>query len=181
MDKPAFQFIYTVDRNLPMPIYLQLVKAVVTAIQDGYLRKGQLMPSINILSSHYCVTRSTIEKGYTELRDMGILSSHRGKGFFVEDPARNSERRVLFLFNALRSYQQMIFDAFSKLLGTHAAIDMVIYDNDPVYFTKVLKEKRDSYAHYLIVPGFSGDSSEAYCTIDSLPSQKLILLENHGS
>ena len=179
MPKSTFYLRYTIDKEFPTPVYIQLVRAVVYAIQDGFLKKGQVMPSINSLSSHYLVTRSTIEKGYAELRDMGILGSHHGKGFFVKDTEVTQSKRILFLANTANNYQRAIYDSFSKTLGPDAKIEVVIYDNDPGYFTKIMKDRTDDYSHYFIIPYFSGDGTQALRLIDRLPKHKLVLFPNH--
>lgn len=165
-----------IDKKKPSPIYQQLIQAVLDDINDGTLKKGQMMPSINALSAQYQVTRSTVEKVYGELRDRGVLGSHHGKGFFVKEIQEVTHRRILCLFSTYTVYHKSIVDAFSKVLGSDAVIEMAIYANDPKQFVSILKEQRVSYSHYIIVPNFSGDSTEAYRLIRSLPKDKLILL-----
>ncbi len=176
--KLGFPFSFCIDKNSPHPIYQQLVSAVTFAIREGYLKKGQIMPSINFLSTYYEVSRSTIEKAYNELRDKALLGSHPGKGFFIIDEGSDSYRRILFMFNVFETYQKTIFKAFSQILGPDVIIEMAIYNRDPVCFERILHEKKDGYSHYLIVPEFLGDSTEAHRMISRLPKHKVVLLYN---
>lgn len=176
MRKQGFPFGYGIDKGSPRPIYSQLVTAVIAAIHKGDLNKDQLLPSINTLSKHYAVSRSTIEKTYTELREMGHLGSHHGKGYFVTDRQQGLRRRVLFIFNAFNSYQKTIFDMFSKILDTDIVIEMEVYNSDPTRFQQLMQEKKDEYSHYIIIPQFYGDNTEAYRLINSLPKHKVVFL-----
>ncbi len=176
MEKTDFQLSYTLSKDLPTPLYTQLVNAVISAVDRGVLQEGQIMPSINSLSSHYGVGRSTIEKGYCLLRDLGVLESRRGKGFFISKPAA-TQSRILFLFSEFCTYEKMIFNAFSKILGSDAEIEMAVYHSDPINFARIIHERKGSHSHYLFVPKFSGNSSEEHRILGELPEHKVILLD----
>ena len=76
-----FQDKYFIDKGLPVPGYLQLVQVVQNAVRENMLKNGDDMPSINELSAHYKVSRETIEKGYKDLKDKGVLGSFGAKVF----------------------------------------------------------------------------------------------------
>jgi DNA-binding transcriptional regulator YhcF (GntR family) len=179
MKNTQFPDNFIVDKNLPTPIYLQVVRAVVYAVKENVLKKGDKMPSINELSNHYQVTRSTIEKGYNELRDMGIMGSFQGKGFYINETDACPELKILLLFNKLSSYKKAIYDAFVETIGAEADTDLVIYNNNTEHFKRSLEEKAGLYSHYVILPHFIGDATSAYRLIDALPKNKLILLDHY--
>ena len=67
------------------PKYLQLANAVTNAIENGKIKKGDMLPSINELSYVLGISRDTAEKGYKHLKKIGILGSVPGKGYFVKN------------------------------------------------------------------------------------------------
>lgn len=177
MRKINFENHFTVDRNSSEPVYQQLVEAVLNATKTGLIDRGDRLPSINELSRHYSVSRSTIEKSYNNLRDMGILSSQHGKSFFINrlDPAQ--ELRVLVLFNQLNEYNKLICDALTERLGRRAEVDLLIYYNSAAHFRQLIRKKLAGYSHIIVIPHFLDDPETGYQAIERLPAEKLILLD----
>lgn len=167
---------FTVDRDSAEPVYQQLVEAVLHATKTGLMDRGDRLPSINELSRHYAVSRSTIEKSYNNLRDMGILASQHGKSYYINrlDPA--PELKVLVLFDQLNAYNKEIFDALTEDLGYRAEIDFQIYHHSAAHLKYLLRKKLSACSHVVIVPHFLDDNEMGYQCISRIPDEKLIML-----
>ena len=72
-----------IDESSTIPKYLQVVNAIISDIEEGILKHGQRIPSINETSEMYYLSRDTVEKAYKELRERGIINSVRGKGNYI--------------------------------------------------------------------------------------------------
>lgn len=179
MVKVPFENQFTIVKDLPTPVYAQLVQAVMTAIEGNLLKKGDKMPSINHLSDFYKVSRATIEKSYSDLREMGILGSHQGKGYFIEQTCPSQELKILVLFNKINSYKKIVYDSFVEAIGPEAGIDFCVYHNSAAHFSHLLEKKQQNYSHYIIMPHFIDEASHAYKLIERLPKNKLILLDKN--
>nr|WP_295928988.1 GntR family transcriptional regulator [uncultured Dyadobacter sp.] len=177
MRKINFENHFTVDRNSSEPVYQQLVEAVLNATKTGLIDRGDRLPSINELSRHYSVSRSTIEKSYNNLRDMGILSSQHGKSFFINRLNPAQEWKVLVLFNQLNEYNKVICDALTERLGRRADVDLHIYYNSAVHFRQLIRKKLAGYSHIIVIPHFLDEPETGYQAIERLPAEKLILLD----
>lgn len=177
MRKINFENHFTVDRDSSEPFYQQLVEAVLYATKTGLMDRGDRLPSINELSRLYAVSRSTIEKSYNNLRDMGILASQHGKSYYINrlDPA--PELKVLVLFNQLNEYSKAVYDALTERIGQKAEIDFHIYHNSAAHFRTLLRRKHSSYSHIVVIPHFLDDPESGYQTIERLPKEKLIILD----
>jgi DNA-binding LacI/PurR family transcriptional regulator len=70
-----------------------------------------------------------------------------------------------------------MYDAFATTLGSNAAIDFYIYNNDFNYFKKLLQDKIDNYSKFVIIPHFIENSGRAYEVINDIPKGKLILMD----
>ena len=71
----------------------------------------------------------------------------------------------------------MIYDAFAKKLGKSAAIDFYIYNNDFIFFKKLLSEKATQYAKVVLIPHFIEEDENAFALINKLPKEKLVLMD----
>lgn len=166
-----------IDAQSITPKYLQLTDSILQGIQAGQIRKNDILPSINEFSYNLETARSTVERAYNELKRMGIVKSVAGKGFFILHTQFNRPVKILLLFNKLSIPKKMIYDVFAGNLGDQAAIDFYIYNNDFNLFKKLLSEKAAHYAKVVIIPHFKEDKELGYALINSLPKEKLILMD----
>jgi DNA-binding transcriptional regulator YhcF (GntR family) len=159
------------------PKYLQIYNAILKAIEDEHIVKDDVLPSITDLSIGLEVSRNTIERSYKDLKKYGVISSIAGKGYFITNTDFNQQVKVLLLFNKLSSHKKIIYDAFAKKLGNSAAIDFYIYNNDFNFFKKLLTEKINSYSKVVLIPHFIEEDDNAVALINSLPKEKLVLMD----
>jgi len=87
------------------------------------------------------------------------------------------ELKIFLLFNKLSAHKKIIYDAFVKTLGDLASIDFYIYNNDFDFFKRLITNKKDNYTHYVIVPHFMYGSEHAQEVLNTIPKDKLILLD----
>lgn len=166
-----------VDEYSSTPKYKQLTNAIIAAIASGKLKKNSLLPSINELSCKLEMSRDTAEKGYRHLRKLGVVDSVPGKGYFILNADFARTLKICLLFNKLSAHKKLIYDAFTKAIGEHAVIDFYIYNNDFALFKKLLISKKDDYSHYVIIPHFIEGGENAHEIINTLPKEKLIILD----
>lgn len=69
-----------IDRSSPVPLYHQLVHGIETAISDGDLRPGTMLPNELALAAELHLSRPTIRKAMDELVRSGLLVRKRGVG-----------------------------------------------------------------------------------------------------
>jgi DNA-binding transcriptional regulator YhcF (GntR family) len=165
------------DEYSANPKYLQVADSIRQAVQDGKLKMNDVIPSINELSFDLAVSRDTIEKAYRKLKRDGVLGSVPGKGFFIRSSELEKQLKIFLLFNKLSEHKKIIYDAFASSLGDRAAIDFFIYNNDFTIFRKLLSRDLSSYSHCVIIPHFVEGDDYATKLIDSLPKEKLLLLD----
>jgi len=173
---PICKFI-DIDFYSATPKYLQLANCIINAIREKKANANEVLPSINELSFEFEISRDTAEKGYKYLKNLGILGSVPGKGYFVKNVDINQSLKIFLLFNKLSAHKKIIYDAFVSSLGDLAAVDFYIYNNDYVLFKKLLSNKRDDYTHFVIIPHFLEGGENAYEIINTIPKNKLILLD----
>lgn len=159
------------------PKYRQLANSIIKGIQSGQIKQGDVLPSINELSFEHYISRITVEKGYNYLKSLGIVESIRGKGFFVSVGGVPPNFRIFLLFNKLSVHKKIIYDSFVASMGPAVGIDFYIYNNDFNLFKRIVSKREIDYSHIVIIPHFMDGDSNAVDFINTLPKEKLILMD----
>lgn len=165
------------DELSSTPKYLQLAQSVIKAIARGKIRHDEVMPSINEMSFEFDISRDTAEKSYKYLKKLGVLGSVPGKGYFVKNTDVKSDTKVFLLFNKLSAHKKIIYDSLVKTLGDNAVIDFYIYNNDFNFFKRLLSNAGKHYSHFVIIAHFLESGENAYEILNTIPKEKLILLD----
>ncbi len=166
-----------IDEYSATPKYLQLTNSILIAIEAGNIKKNDMLPSINELSYELEISRDTAEKGYKYLKNIGVLGSIPGKGYFITCTEFRQTLRICLFFNKLSSHKKIIYDAFVQTLGEQVPVDFYIYNSDYMLFKKLLDNKMEGYSHYVIIPHFIEGEEKAFEIIDTIPREKLIILD----
>lgn len=177
MARPEIYQFITLDEQSATPKYQQLANSIINAVQRGLIKKDAVMPSLSELSFEFEISRDTAERGYKYLKDVGVLGSVPGKGFFIRSTEVDSHLKVCLLFNKLSPHKKIIYDAIASSLDRRASIDLYIYDNDFSFFRKLVNSKLTGYTHYVIIPHFIEGGDKAHEVINLIPKDKLILLD----
>ncbi|MBV7529190.1 GntR family transcriptional regulator [Chitinophaga sp. sic0106] len=173
---PLFKYIYIDDFSVT-PKYFQLANSIIKSIADGKLQQDDIMPSINEVSCVFDISRDTAEKAYKYLKGLGILGSVPGKGYFIKHTNLGKQYKILLLFNKLSEHKKIIYDSFADKLGEQASIDFYIYNSDFGLFRKLLSQNLDAYTHVVILPHFRERWDNVDEVVNSIPKEKLILLD----
>jgi DNA-binding transcriptional regulator YhcF (GntR family) len=84
MKSSPFDKLIHFDEFSATPKYQQLANSIITAIENKKLQQDDMLPSINELSFQFDICRDTAERGYKYLKQMGIIGSVPGKGYFIK-------------------------------------------------------------------------------------------------
>jgi len=99
---------FKVDPHSDVPIYRQMIAAIVQAIEANEFEPGDKLPSIRELSAQLKINPNTTAKVYRELELRGFLESRAGSGCFVRQQSRQAAAAEK------KARMQQLFD---KLLG----------------------------------------------------------------
>ncbi|MES2574367.1 MAG: GntR family transcriptional regulator [Bacteroidota bacterium] len=175
----------TIDEDSRVPKYQQIVDSIIFNISNGNLKIDQKIPSINILSEEFYMSRDTVEKAYNILKERKIISSIKGKGYYITKTKLISKVNILFLFNKLSSYKMATYNAFVNGLGPNSHTDLQVYHCDESLFLNLIDKYRGAYDYYVITPHFKTEdlkhisyTDEVAKAIKSLPKEKLVMMDN---
>lgn len=171
-----FQYV-VIDEYSATPKYLQLSDSIISSIERGHLKKDDVLPSINELSYILEISRDTAEKGYKYLKKLGVIVSVPGRGYYVKNDDFKKKLKIFLLFNKLSTHKKIIYDSFISAIGPDVAVDFYIYNNDFTIFKNLILNKKTNYSHYVIIPHFVEGGELAYEVINTIPKEKLLLLD----
>lgn len=175
----------SINSESRIPKYQQIIDSVIKDIENGNLKVGQKIPSINEISEEYYLSRDTVEKAYNQLKERKIIVSAKGKGYYVARTDLISQVNVLFLMNKLSSYKMKIYNSFVNSLAPDVHVDLQIYHCDSKLFVQAIEENVGAYDHYVVMPHFKDEEQShvnatetALKAIRKIPAEQLIFLDN---
>lgn len=158
------------------PKYLQLADAVLEGVRKNQLKQGDILPSINEVSIYFDISRDTVEKGYRHLKNLDIISSTPGKGYFVAKSDVISKQKIALFLNKLSAHKKIIYDAFARELGDNVSLDLFVYNSDISHLRTLLLNLTKQYDRYVVFPHFKEGSDQAPEVLGLIPVDKLMLL-----
>jgi len=72
-----------IEPHSGVPVYKQMIAAIIAAIDSGDIEEGERLPSIRKLSAELDVNPNTTAKVYRELELRGYIESRAGSGSFA--------------------------------------------------------------------------------------------------
>lgn len=174
-----------ISKDSRIPKYQQIIDSIIYNISAGNLTMDQKIPSINMFSEEFYLSRDTVEKAYSILKERNIITSIRGKGYYISRTKLISKVNILFLVNKLSSYKMRIYNHFIDAIGANSHTDLHIYHCDETLFLNLLDKNKSAYDYYIIMPHFKTDelthvsfTENVTKAIRKIPKDKLVILDN---
>ena len=150
--------------------YRQIVEAISTGINDGSIKVGELLPSVNQMSSKCGVSRDTVYKAYTQLKKLGLIDSVPTRGYFAAKP----ESKVFLLLDTFKAYKEVLYHSFRKALPQDISLDIRFHHYNINVFENAVKESIGRYTKYVIM---NFDNRRIEKIIKKIPKEKLLLID----
>jgi len=86
---------WIIDYQTGVPVYLQLMQQVKSAVATGILRSGDQLPSVRAMAEELRVNRNTVARAWADLEAEGVIANRQGLGCFVTEkvtPLRKAVR-----------------------------------------------------------------------------------------
>ena len=86
--------VFSVNTQLDVPIYQQLVDTISAAVRKGTLLPGAQLPTVQEMTAELGIARGTVKRAYDELERAGLIEKVQGRGTFVRyQPANSGSRK----------------------------------------------------------------------------------------
>ncbi|NNE77656.1 MAG: GntR family transcriptional regulator, partial [Pricia sp.] len=149
------------------------------------LKIDEKIPSINRFSEEFLLSRDTVEKAYNILKERRIITSIRGKGYYITRTQLLSKVNIMMLINKPSSYKMRIYNSFINNIGNNAHTDLFIYHCNETIFLNLLEKHANAYDYYIVMPHFKSDNLEHISStadvlraVKKIPKDKLVIVDN---
>lgn len=163
-----------INSNIGIPKYKQIVVSIEKAITNGYLKKGDQIPSINAIRDTHHLSRDTVIIAFNELKSRGIIQSVVGKGYYVSSENISVKKKVLLLFDELNSFKEDLYNSFINNLYDDVQVDIYFHHFNINVFNKIVEDNIGDYNHYIIMPANLKNTSQI---LSKLPKNKVYILD----
>ncbi|WP_165733805.1 GntR family transcriptional regulator [Polaribacter sp. 20A6] len=163
-----------VKKEIGIPKYKQIINAIESAIENGLLKKGDQLPSINTIKNNNKLSRDTVLMAFNELKNRGIIESIVGKGYYVLSEDINVHQKIFLLFDELNSFKEDLYNSFLENLEDTVQVDIFFHHFNEAIFKKLIKDNAGSYNYYVIMPANLENTSKS---IQLLPDDKVYILD----
>jgi DNA-binding transcriptional regulator YhcF (GntR family) len=167
-----------IEGNSKMPKYQQLVNSLVNEIDMGRLKSGERLPSINETSEECLLSRDTVERAYTELHRLGIITSVYRKGYFIadRDPSK-SKTKVFLLVGEVTDSSKSFYNSFVQASGKGVVSDLCTYNYKTDTFKDAINANLGNYHYYVIMPHQIEETEETVKQLKKISGEKLLLID----
>jgi DNA-binding transcriptional regulator YhcF (GntR family) len=172
---------FTINASSKIPVYKQLIKQFEAGIHTGKLKNGEQVMSMNELSAALDISKETVKKVYSILRDKGMLEAKQGKGFYISIPEEGLKPSILVIFDKLSAYKQTLFNSFSQVIGASAEVTILLHNQDVDLFEYYVDEYVGKYDYYVVTPHFSLDAEtqkRVAKIMSRIPNRQLIMADH---
>ncbi len=168
-----------INHNSEIPKYKQVVNFILADIDAGFFKKGQRIPSINETSEELLLSRDTVEKAYVYLKKIGVLSSVRGKGYYVNQVNVQNKIKIALILNKLSNYKRSIYYSLVEKMGSKAGVDVFIYNYNLEQFEEIIDNQLTNYDYFVILPQFNNEKIDIESVIRKIPKEKVLLIDRN--
>ncbi len=166
--------IILIERFSETPKYIQIGESIIKSIKSGQLEKGSKLPSINQICSENKLARETVIKAFNQLKEIGLIASVHGKGFYVTSTNTKISNRVFLLFDTFSSYKETLFHAIKSAFGKGTSLDIYFHHFNYEVFKSTIATHIGNYTTYIILPF---DHKRISSALEPIPNNKLYLLD----
>ncbi|WP_203258495.1 GntR family transcriptional regulator [Hyunsoonleella ulvae] len=156
--------------NNDVPKYKKIFNAFKESIETNAFKPGDSIPSINEFSKDYRLSRDTVFKAYTLLKQKGFIKSTPNKGYYVAD----SKIKVLLLISTFKAYKEVLYHSFMQNLPSNVIVDFQFHHYNVKNFKSMLDIEEGEYYKYIIM-GF--DHPEVKRAISKIDRNRLLLID----
>lgn len=166
--------IVSIQNNLGLPKYKQIILSIEKAIELGKLTKGDKLPSVNKVCLAFSLSRDTVLQGYDELKKRGIIYAIPGKGYYVKSIETSIKQKIFLLFDELNIFKEDIYNSFLKNIGQDVQVDIFFHHFNVPVFKKLINDSNGNYTKYILMPTNLIDIAGS---IKTLPVSDVIILD----
>lgn len=166
--------IYKINPHSSTPKYRQLINSIVKGIDEGKLKRGEKIPSLNQICNMNSMSRDTVMMAFNELKSRGVIYSRPGKGYFIQTTQVEVVKRIFVLFDELNTFKEDMYNSFLQHLDSNTEVDIYFHHFNFQVFSDLIQNAAGNYTSYVIMPATFDHTAEI---IGHLPADKVFILD----
>ncbi len=163
-------FTLIINHNSDIPKYQQIVNAINESIAKNILHTGDALPSVNSVCKTNQLSRDTVFKAYSILKENGVIESVPNKGYYVA----NETRKVLLVLDTFKAYKEVLYHSFINNLPENFITDVQFHHYNIDNFKTIINNSIGKYYKYVVM-GF--DNTEVPIVLSKISNEKLLLID----
>lgn len=163
-------FTLNVNHESDIPKYQQMVNSVNNAIAENILHKGDMLPSVNSICKTNRLSRDTVFKAYSILKEQGVIESVPNKGYYVA----NEIRKVLLVLDTFKAYKEVLYHSFINNLPDNIITDVQFHHYNIDNFKTIINNSIGKYYKYVVM---NFDHNAVPDTLAKIADDKLLLID----
>ena len=160
----------SLDHNSDIPKYQQIVNSINTAISNSIISHGDLLPSVNSICKTHGLSRDTVFKAYSVLKENRIIESVPNKGYYVA----SSTRKILLVLDTFKAYKEVLYHSFINNLPVNYITDVQFHHYNIDNFKTILNNSLGKYYKYVVM---NFDHVDVPSVISKINKEKLLLID----
>lgn len=161
---------FSIQHDSEVPKYQQLVNTINDSIANNFIAVGDVLPSVNNMCKEYKLSRDTVFKAYSILREQGVVDSIPTKGYYVASPIR----KVLLVLDTFKAYKEVLYHSFINNVPDNIITDVQFHHYNIENFKTILNNSKGKYYKYVVM---NFDHKEVAPTVSEIEREKLLLID----
>ena len=162
--------IISIHHESDIPKYQQIVNSINNAIANSIISHGDLLPSVNSICKTHSLSRDTVFKAYSLLKENRIIESVPNKGYYVA----SNTRKILLVLDTFKAYKEVLYHSFTNNLPTHYITDVQFHHYNIDNFKTILNNSLGKYSKYVVM---NFDHKDVPLAISKINNDKLLLID----
>nr|WP_152594427.1 GntR family transcriptional regulator [Cellulophaga sp. E6(2014)] len=163
-------FSFIIDHESDVPKYQQIVDVINQSIANDVLAIGDSLPSVNAFCQEHHLSRDTVFKAYTILKENGVVKSVPNKGYYIA----SKNRKVLLVLDTFKAYKEVLYHSFINEMEDDIITDVQFHHYNIDNFKTILNNSLGKYYKYVVM-GF--DHKQVSKTLAKIPNNDLLLID----
>lgn len=159
-----------IDESAGQTKLQQLVHSITEAISNGKLKVGEVLPSVNQLSSESGFSRDTVFKAYRILKKRNIIESAPQKGYYVS----SESFKVFMLLDDFSAFKEQLYQSFRQNLPESYSVDLWFHHYNVEVFHQLIQNSLGRYSLYVVM---NIDNKNIDPILNKIDTNKLLILD----
>lgn len=161
---------FTIFEKSDTPKYQQLVNKINNSIAEQLILKGDLLPSVNSICKNSNLSKDTVFKAYSILKNQGVIESVPNKGYYVV----GETKKILLVLDTFKAYKEVFYHSFINNLPDNCIVDVQFHHYHLENFKNIINNSIGKYYKYVVMDFNHNESNFLTSTI---PIEKLLLID----